>query len=97
MDRIHKQQKNLMKVVYNMKRVILLSGLNVLSRPYLFYPLARLVRPDLIPSFYEYGYRYCDPRHSFEGIDFEHAGNLTEMKQLLEKRFFSCSRRKHVY
>jgi len=86
-----------MKVVYNMKRVILLSSLTVLNRPSHLHALARMVRPDLIPNFYEFGYRYCDPRQSFEGIDFNYAGNLTELKQLLDKRLYSSHRRKHVY
>jgi len=51
----------------------------------------------VVPNFYEFGYRYCDPRHSFDGIDFLNAGNLTELKQLLEKRLFSQHRRKTVY
>ena len=80
MDRLPKDQKNLMKVVYNMKRVILLSGLNVFQRTSHLHALARIVRPDLVPNFYEFGYRYCDPRQSFEGIDFSNAGNLTELK-----------------
>ena len=62
MDRLPKINVNLMKIVYNMKRVILLSALNCLARPARFHSLARILRPDLIPNFYEFGYRYCDPR-----------------------------------
>ena len=80
-----------------MKRVILLSGLTVLARPAHLYTLARIVRPDLLPNFYEFGYRYCDPRQSFEGIDFSNAGNLTELRQLLDKRLYSSHKRKHIY
>ena len=97
MDKIPKIQQNLMKIVYNMKRVILLSGINVIKQPAKLHPLARILRPDCIPGFYEFGYRYTDPRHTFEGIDFTNAGNLTELKQLLEKRLYHCGRRRHVY
>ncbi len=63
-----------------MKRVILLSAVDIMKKPVHFYPFAKMLRPDLIPLFYEFGYRYCDPRQSFEGIDFGNAGNLTEFK-----------------
>lgn len=78
-----------MKIVYNMKRVVLLTDFNCLAGPARLHSLAKILRPDLIPNFYEFGYRYCDPRQSFDGIDFTNAGNLTELKQLLEKRLFS--------
>jgi SWI/SNF-related matrix-associated actin-dependent regulator 1 of chromatin subfamily A len=63
-----------------MRRVIILSAVRILEKPVFFYPMAKMIRPDLVPAFMEYGYRYCDPRQSFEGIDFGHAGNLTELK-----------------
>ena len=56
-----------------------------------------MLRPDLMPGFYEFGYRYCDPRQSFDGIDFTHAGNMTELRQLLDKRFQTLYRRKYVF
>ena len=80
-----------------MKRVILLSALNCQASPARLHSLAKVIRPDLIPNFYEFGYRYCDPRQSFDGIDFSNAGNLTELKQLLDKRLFTQHRRKSVY
>ena len=67
-------------MVYNMKRVILLSELAVRQKPSHLFLMAKMLRPDLIPSFFEYGYRYCDPRQGFEGIDFGYCGNLTELK-----------------
>jgi SWI/SNF-related matrix-associated actin-dependent regulator 1 of chromatin subfamily A len=48
-----------------------------------------MIRPDLIPSFYEFGYRYCDPRQAFEGIDFDHSSNLTELKKIIDKRIMA--------
>jgi SWI/SNF-related matrix-associated actin-dependent regulator 1 of chromatin subfamily A len=44
------------------------------------YNMMKMVRPDLMPDFFEYGYRYCDPRQSFEGIDFSNSGNVNELK-----------------
>mmetsp|Transcript_17360 Transcript_17360/g.21898 ORF Transcript_17360/g.21898 Transcript_17360/m.21898 type:complete len:211 (-) Transcript_17360:2218-2850(-) len=96
-DRLPKVNLKLMKVAYDMKRVILLSALNCNASPARLHALAKVVRPDLIPNFYEFGYRYCDPRQSFNGIDFSNVGNLTELKQLLEKRLSSQHKRKSVY
>lgn len=62
MDRLPKINLNLMKIVYNMRRVILLSSLNCLAQPARLHSIAKILRPDLIPNFYEFGYRYCDPR-----------------------------------
>lgn len=45
-----------------------------------------MVRPDLMPSFFEFGYRYCDPRQSFSGINFDNASNILELKKILQKR-----------
>ena len=69
-----------------MKRAILLTGYNLFKVPRQLYYLIRMVRPDLTPNFYEYGYRYCDPRQSYSGINFDHSGNLDELKQILDKR-----------
>lgn len=57
----------------------------------------RLVRPDLMPGFYEFGYRYCDPRQSFDGIDFTHAGNMNELNKLLDSRIQSITKRKNTF
>jgi SWI/SNF-related matrix-associated actin-dependent regulator 1 of chromatin subfamily A len=70
-----------------MKRVILLTGCNLAKKPHELYCLLRMIRSDLMPGFYEFGYRYCDPRQSFDGIDFTHAGNMMELKKLLDTRF----------
>jgi SWI/SNF-related matrix-associated actin-dependent regulator 1 of chromatin subfamily A len=69
-----------------MKRVMILSGAKLLRNPKNLYYIVRMIRPDLVPGFYEFGYRWCDPRHSFDGIDFNYSGNLHELKQILEKR-----------
>jgi SWI/SNF-related matrix-associated actin-dependent regulator 1 of chromatin subfamily A len=72
--------KNLIDLISSIKRVILLTGCNLTKKPMEIYNLMKIVRPDVMPSFYEYGYRYCDPRQSFDGIDFSNAGNMIELK-----------------
>jgi SWI/SNF-related matrix-associated actin-dependent regulator 1 of chromatin subfamily A len=44
------------------RRVIVLSTANGLEKPVYFYPFFKIIRPDITPSFMEFGYRYCDPR-----------------------------------
>lgn len=80
-----------------MKRVILLTANKLLKKPKHLYYLMRIVRPDLMPSFYEFGYRYCDPRQSFNGINFDHSSNLTELKKILHKRISVRQRRSVVF
>jgi SWI/SNF-related matrix-associated actin-dependent regulator 1 of chromatin subfamily A len=53
-----------------------------------------MIRSDVMPGFYEFGYRYCDPRQSFDGIDFSNAGNMNELKKILDIRFQTISKRK---
>jgi SWI/SNF-related matrix-associated actin-dependent regulator 1 of chromatin subfamily A len=79
--------KVLMNLIGAMKRVILLTGTNLLKKPHEIYCLLRMIRSDVMPGFYEFGYRYCDPRQSFDGIDFSNAGNMNELKKILEIRF----------
>lgn len=45
-----------------MKRVILLTSSKLLRIPKDVYYSMRIIWPDLMPGFYEFGYRYCDPR-----------------------------------
>lgn len=92
-----KEGKNIVRIGSEMKRVILLTGSKLLKKPRHLYYLMRIIRPDLVPGFYEFGYRYCDPRQSFDGIDFEHSSNLTELKKILEKRVHVRQRRGVVF
>jgi SWI/SNF-related matrix-associated actin-dependent regulator 1 of chromatin subfamily A len=77
-----------------MKRCILLTGCNLIKKPHELYGIMKIIRYDLMPSFYEFGYRYCDPRQSFEGIDFSNAGNMYELKKMLEIRIQSINKRR---
>ena len=90
-DSLPRNPKHLIETIGKMRRVIVLSAINIGLKPVFFFPIAKMIRPDLMPGFMEYGYRYCDPRQSFEGIDFGHAGNLTELHQLLTRRFYSSN------
>ena len=86
-----------MKLISEMKRAILLTGVKLLKIPKHLYYLMRMVRPDLTPNFYEFGYRYCDPRQAFNGINFDHFGNMMELKHTLDKRIRVRQRRGVVF
>lgn len=84
--------KIIVKMVSEMKRAIILTGMKLLKKPRNLYYLLRMVRPDLMPGFYEYGYRYCDPRHLMESIL-----TMLELKKILEKRMLIRERRPIVF
>lgn len=75
-----KHGRILINLISDMKRTIVLTGCNLTKKPQEIFSLLRMVRPDIMPGFYEFGYRYCDPRQSFDGIDFTNAGNMNELK-----------------
>lgn len=78
--------KTILRLVSEMKRAILLTASKLFKKPRWLYYIMRMLRPDVMPSFFEFGYRYCDPRQAFEGIDFDNASNILELKKILEKR-----------
>lgn len=43
-------------------RVILLSGTPIVNWPKEIFNLLRLLRPDILKDFYEFGNWYCDPK-----------------------------------
>jgi len=46
------------------KRVLLLSGTPILSKPEECYEILSALRPDMFDNFVRYGARYCDPKRS---------------------------------
>ena len=69
------------------KRCILLSGTPILARPVEIYNLMRAIRPDIYHSFEEFGKRYCNPRESYLGIDWNGQKNMRELHLVLENSF----------
>ena len=52
MDTLSKTNKELIRVISSYKRVILLTALDIMNMPVKFYPLSKMLRPDLVPDFY---------------------------------------------
>jgi SWI/SNF-related matrix-associated actin-dependent regulator 1 of chromatin subfamily A len=65
------------------KRVVMLSGTPILSKPMEIFNLIHILRPDLFPGFKEFGYRYCEPKHGYFGIDWSGATNTDELHLVL--------------
>lgn len=61
------------------KGVICLTGTPIDNKPKGLFPILNLCRPDKFPSRYGYLYRYCDPKRTFFGWQFEGATNMDEL------------------
>lgn len=69
------------------KRVILLSGTPVLSRPCELYTQLCLIDDKFFGSFFDYSRRYCDGRNTQFGWDASGKSNLQELEIILAKKF----------
>jgi SWI/SNF-related matrix-associated actin-dependent regulator 1 of chromatin subfamily A len=66
------------------KRVLLLTGTPIMSKPVEMYNLLRCLRPDIFHSFKDFGFRYCHPKEEHYGIDWGGVKNQRELHLLLE-------------
>jgi SWI/SNF-related matrix-associated actin-dependent regulator of chromatin subfamily A-like protein 1 len=69
-----------------MKRILLLSGTPMLSRPSELFNLLKIIRPDIFYNFLEYAYRYCRPKETSYGMDYGGNAHTKELHCLLEKK-----------
>lgn len=65
------------------KRLLLLSGTPLLSRPVEGYTALSCLRPDIFSSFMPYGKRYCDPKLTQFGLNWSGASNTKELHFIL--------------
>jgi SWI/SNF-related matrix-associated actin-dependent regulator 1 of chromatin subfamily A len=56
-----KRTKTLIPILTSCKRVILISGTPMISRPVEVFNILKILRPDIIDTFNEFAGRYCDP------------------------------------
>lgn len=82
-SRESKRSKLMVPIMQKCKRVLLLSGTPILAKPVEIYPLLKILRPDLFRSFKPFGSRYCDPKPTPFGIDWNGAINSKELNYIL--------------
>ena len=83
-----KRTKCLLPIIQKSKRILLLTGTPILSRPFELYPLLTMLRPDIFNNFKLFGNRYCDPKQKcFKNkwfIDWSGSSNAKELNYILK-------------
>lgn len=82
-----KRTVNLLPIIQNSTRSILLSGTPALSRPLELFPIISAIDKSIFPKFFEYGKRYCNGRKVGHWYDYKGSSNLEELNYLLNKTF----------
>jgi SWI/SNF-related matrix-associated actin-dependent regulator 1 of chromatin subfamily A len=93
------RSRSLVPVISRIKRVLLLSGTPILSRPVEIFNLMRMVRPDIMVDFQDYAQRYCAPtknRYCKGQIDFNGAANTDELNYILDRKIVLRRLKKEV-
>ncbi|XP_070565988.1 SWI/SNF-related matrix-associated actin-dependent regulator of chromatin subfamily A-like protein 1 [Ptychodera flava] len=88
--------KAAMPILRSAPRVLLLSGTPALSRPSELYTQIAAVDPKLLPSFHDFGVRYCAGRQNPWGWDYSGSSHMTELQILLEERIMIRRLKKDV-
>lgn len=78
-----KRTKCLLPIIQKSKRILLLTGTPILSRPVELYPLLQMLRPDLFHNFKIFGNRYCNPKVTFYGTDWTGSSCAKELNYIL--------------
>ena len=80
------RSKNIVPLLMRAKRVILLSGTPMVAKPVELYNIVRVLRPDVFYEFDQFGYRYCAPKETPKGIEWDGASNTRELHFILDNR-----------
>lgn len=78
-----KRTKTIVPMLQRSKRVLLLSGTPVISRPSELYNLLTAIRPDVFRSFKDFANRYCEPKTYMNHVDYSGCSNMKELYTLL--------------
>lgn len=95
-DRAAKRTKWAKQLCQNVPHVIALSGTPIVNRPAEMWTTLNLLRPDLYPSFFPFGHRYCDARKNFFGWEFKGATNIPELHEQLTRTMMVRRRKEDV-
>ena len=91
-----KRSKNLIPVLQNSKRVILLSGTPVLNKPVEIHNIMMIIRPDVTPSFKDFTNRYCNPKQGTYAMDYSGSACCQELHNLLSSSYMVRRLKKDV-
>lgn len=75
--------KSILPILQKARRVLLLSGTPVMSRPAELFTQLAAIRPDVFFSFKVYADRYCDPKVLFTHTDYSGSSNIKELYTLI--------------
>ncbi len=75
--------KAALKLVEQASSVIALSGTPMTNRPIELWPILQAIRPDLFPARGEYAWRYCKPRYTPWGWQYDGATRMGELNRIL--------------
>lgn len=80
-----KRTKNTMKLTARARSILALSGTPLTNRPIELWPVLKVIRPDLFPSLEKFAWRYCAPKWTHWGWQFNGAVRLKELHRILRK------------
>lgn len=69
--------------VPSISSVVGLSGTPITNRPIEFWPVLQAIRPDLFPSFTKFAWRYCKPKYTRWGWQFNGSTREAELNRIL--------------
>ena len=92
LDEIHycknlsaKRTKNVIKLAKGAASVLGLSGTPLTNRPIELWSILQIVRPDIYPSREKFAWRFCKPRYTPWGWQYDGAAHLDELNQVLRR------------
>lgn len=95
-SRYTKRTKGVHELCKGVPQVLALSGTPLTNRPAELFPTLNLLRPDLFPSFFPFGIRYCGGRRAPWGFEFKGATNLEELHKIMSKNLMVRRKKEDV-
>lgn len=82
----------------NVDHILVLSGTPLTNRPRDLYPILKILRPKLYPTFSEYGTQFCGKKRVpwGSGWDYSGASNLDVLHRILKKEVMYRKRKEDV-
>ncbi len=80
-----KRTMNLMPILQQSSRLIMISGTPALSRPLELYTVLTALDKNMFTSFFEYGLRYCDAHKVGQFYNYKGCSNAEELNFILQK------------